>query len=112
VKCKIVKKTVSVKADELAIGMYNLSTSRQPSLTSLAVAIKKEQSTVELFYEKVHAECIKLKHFIGVFTPKLEISLANHEQSKKLSDLVHQHLSNAIKLRAYLNDLKDQMVRL
>jgi hypothetical protein len=41
VKCKIVKKTVSVKADELAIGMYNLSTSRQPSLTSLAVAMKK-----------------------------------------------------------------------
>jgi hypothetical protein len=55
----------------------------------------------------VHSESIKLKHFAGVFIPKLEISLANRDQLKRLLDVVHQHLSNVIKLQSYLHDLKD-----
>lgn len=82
VKCHILKKTSSVKANELELGITTLSTSRHANFAPVAILTKKENQPIEVFYEKVYTEGFKLKHFLGLYIAKCELSVLGRDQPK------------------------------
>jgi hypothetical protein len=97
-KSKMCGRSNNTSVGEIAVGVYTLGNDKLCRFNTLAIVSKKDNSLPQLFSEKVYTEGLKLKHFVGIYIPKIEVSL-NRQQPFDLLKTIFNSLSNLDQLK-------------